>query len=243
MQERVRGIVLRTVKYGESSLIIDLFTENHGRMSFMTTISRSRRAVRTVSLWQPLSMVEFTTDLHANASSRLPRPIDAYTYYNYTDTPYSPIKSSLALFLAEFLASALREEKENHSLYSFIEASLQWLDTCDRPSSLANFHLVFLINLTRFLGIYPSTDTPHHYFDLLAGTYASSQPPHSHFLKNGEALALTTLARMNYSTMHVFKFTRAERHRILAVLNEYYRLHIPSFPELKSLDVLQELFD
>lgn len=243
MLEKVHGIVLRTVKYGDSSIIVDLFTKGHGRMSLMASASRSRRAVRTVSLWQPLSMVEFTTDIRTSVSSRLPRPTDAYTYYNYIDVPYSPVKSSLALFLAEFLAAALREEKENHTLYLFLENSLQWLDTCDQPSSLANFHLVFLIRLSLFMGIMPNCESPQPFFDLLAGSYSSTEPSHSHYLKGDEAHMMPLLLRMNYSTMHLFRFSRTERKRILDILSEYYRLHIPSFPELKSLDVLHELFD
>ena len=157
MQETFRGIVLRTVKYGDTSLIVDLFTESHGRMSFMASTSRAKRSVRSVSFWQPLSMVEFSAELLPNGG-KLPRPSDVRTYYNYIDLPFSPIKSTLALFLAEFLSAALREEKENTPLYRYIESSLQWLDLADSPASIANFHLAFLMHLSRFIGIYPNLD-------------------------------------------------------------------------------------
>lgn len=242
MQENIRGIVLRTVKYGDTSLIVDLFTEKHGRQSFMTTISRSKRMVRTVSLWQPLSMVEFQADIRHGAS-RLPRPTDVRQYYNYIDLPYSPIKSSLAIFIAEFLSAALREEKDNEPLYAYLQHSFQWLDMSEDASAIANFHLVFIMHLSRFIGIYPNTEDEGNYFDLLAGTFTYGQPPHSHFLKPEEARYLPLLFRMNYSTMHLFRFSRAARMRILTVLNSYYRLHVPAFPELKSLDVLHEMFD
>ena len=276
MQETLRGIVLRTVRYGDTSLIVDLFTESHGRMSFMASTLRAKRSVRSVSFWQPLSMVEFSAELLPNGG-KLPRPSDVRTYYNYIDLPFSPIKSTLALFLAEFLSAALREEKENTPLYRYIESSLQWLDLADSPASIANFHLAFLMHLSRFIGIYPNLDvsgdlTPNPplstvnaplstvhcqlstlnsqlstlnsqlYFDLLAGTYCDRQPSHAHFLRNEEARVLPVLFRMNYPTMHLFRLSRRERQRILHVLNEYYRLHVPGFPELKSLEILQELF-
>ncbi len=276
MQETFRGIVLRTVRYGDTSLIVDLFTESHGRMSFMASTLRAKRSVRSVSFWQPLSMVEFSAELLPNGG-KLPRPSDVRTYYNYIDLPFSPIKSTLALFLAEFLSAALREEKENTPLYRYIESSLQWLDLADSPASIANFHLAFLMHLSRFIGIYPNLDvsgdlnpdpplsavnsplsTLHCqlstfnfqlstlnsqlYFDLLAGTYCDRQPSHAHFLRNEEARVLPVLFRMNYPTMHLFRLSRRERQRILHVLNEYYRLHVPGFPELKSLEILQELF-
>ena len=276
MQETLRGIVLRTVKYGDTSIIVDLFTESHGRMSFMASTSRAKRSVRSVSFWQPLSMVEFSAELLPNGG-KLPRPSDVRTYYNYIDLPFSPIKSTLALFLAEFLSATLREEKENTPLYRYIESSLQWLDLADSPASIANFHLAFLMHLSRFIGIYPNLDvsgnlnpnsplsavnsplsTVHFqlstlnsqlstlnsqlYFDLLAGTYCDRQPSHAHFLRDEEARVLPVLFRMNYPTMHLFRLSRRERQRILHVLNEYYRLHVPGFPELKSLEILQELF-
>ena len=282
MQETLRGIVLRTVKYGDTSIIVDLFTESHGRMSFMASTSRAKRSVRSVSFWQPLSMVEFSAELLPNGG-KLPRPSDVRTYYNYIDLPFSPIKSTLALFLAEFLSAALREEKENTPLYRYIESSLQWLDLADSPASIANFHLAFLMHLSRFIGIYPNLDVSGNlnpnlnlnpnsplsavhspqstlhcqlstfnsqlstlnsqlYFDLLAGTYCDRQPSHAHFLRNEEARVLPVLFRMNYPTMHLFRLSRRERQRILHVLNEYYRLHVPGFPELKSLEILQELF-
>ena len=257
MQETLRGIVLRTVKYSDTSLIIDLFTLSRGRQSFMTSISRVKRSVRSVSYWQPLSMVEFSAELRPNAG-KLPRPNDVHTYYNYTGLPFSPVKSTLALFLSEFLSAALREEKENPPLYTYIESSLQWLDLAEAPASIANFHLAFLMHLSRFIGIYPNLEplgrqwtmdnrkrtmsNGQLYFDLLAGSYCDRQPPHAHFLQWQEAQSLPTLFRMNYPTMHLFRFSRRERMRILQVLNKYYRLHIPNFPELKSLEVLQEFY-
>ena len=266
MQETLRGIVLRTVKYGDNSLIVDLFTESRGRQSFMASTSRAKRSVRSVSFWQPLSMVEFSAELKPNAG-KFPRPADVRTYYNYVDLPFSPVKSTLALFLAEFLSAALREEKENVPLYRYIESSLQWLDMVESSASMANFHLAFLMHLSRFMGIYPNLEVNDDlnlnsqlstlnswqakraedtmtqlYFDLLAGTYCDRQPNHAHFLRDEEAQALPILFRMDYPNLHLFRLSRKDRVRILQVLNEYYRLHVPNFPELKSLEVLQELY-
>ena len=241
MQQTFRGIVLRTVKYGDTSQVVDLFTESHGRQSFMASTARARRAVRSTSFWQPLSLVEFTADIRPHAG-RLPRPSEVHTYYNYVGLPFSPVKSTLALFLAEFLGAALREEKENPLLYRYLESSLQWLDMVENPSAMANFHLVFLMHLSRFIGIYPNLERPDRYFDLLSGCYCGRQPSHAHFLQGVEAQILPRLFRMDYPTMHVFRFSRQERMRMLHVLNEYYRLHVPHFPELRSLEVLHELY-
>ena len=228
------------VKYGDDKLIVDMFTEGHGRMSFVTRHGRSRRRPQSGACWQVLSMVEFQAELRPTVS--LPRPRDVSNYYMYQDLTLSPIKSAIAFFLAEFLTSALREEKQNQALYNYIEHSLQWFDEARFPTAVANFHLVFLMHLSRFIGIYPNLDTPAAYFDLLNGTYKEVRPAHPYFLQEAEALAIPRLFRMNYSTAHLFKFSASQRRRIVDVLGTFYRIHLPNFPELKSVEVLHEVF-
>ena len=125
---------------------------------------------------------------------------------------------------------------------AYLVHSVQWLDVCE--TSFANFHLVFLMRLSRFLGLYPNVEeySSSDYFDLLNACFVSSQPYHGMFVRPEEASHIRTLMRMNYETMHLFAMNRMERNRCLDIINEYYRLHLPDFPELKSLPVLQELF-
>ncbi len=238
--EIIHGIVLRTVRYNDTSQIVDLFTDMHGYMSFVTKQSRSRRKVVASAFWQPLSMLEFQADIRPVAL--LPRPIEVRFYYQFSNVPYSPAKTAIALFIAEFLSAALREEKQNVPLFKYIENSLQWFDEARVPSAIANFHLVFLMHISRFLGIYPNFESPTQYFDLLSGTYLPHPPFHRNYLKKEEAAVLPLLFRMNYSTAHLFKFSSSQRQRILEVLNTFYCLHLPNFPELKSLQVLHEVF-
>lgn len=238
--ETIRGIVLRTVKYGDDKLIIDLFTKGRGRMSFITKVTRSRRSPMTTAFWQPLSMVEFQAEVRPTVA--LSRPREVRFYYNYTHLPFSPVKSAIALFLAEFLSAALKEEKQNAPLYQYIEHSMQWFDEARFPTAIANFHLVFLMHLTRFLGIYPNIEEPARIFDLLSGTFQPLLPHHSYYIKDVEAQSLPMLFRMKYATAHLFKFSSVQRRRIIELLNTYYRLHLPDFPELKSVEVLHEVF-
>lgn len=240
MQEKIKGIVLRTVKYGENSIIIDMFTEGRGRMSFITTISHNKRSAMRNAFWQPLTMVEFSSDIHNTI--KLPKPKEVSIYYKYRNIHSNPAKSTVMLFLAEFLSSALKGEEENPTLYSYIESSLQWFDSYEKPCP--NFHLVFLMRLSRFIGIYPNLDkfSPNQHFDLVAGSYRLGQPSHPYFLRPEEARLLPLLFRMNYETMRLFRFSRRQRREILETLNTYYRIHLPGFPELKSLEILSEVF-
>lgn len=244
MQENIRCLVLRTVKYGDNSIIVDTYTESRGRMSFVAPFARGRRTGANAAFWAQLSQVEFQADIRPQG--KLAKPQDVRFYYSYADMPFSPLKSSIAMFVSEFLCAALRSEGENRPLYKYVETSLRWLDMADTRSQLsgvANFHLVFLMHLSRFLGIYPNLENCHSpFFDLVAGEYCDRQPAHTHFLRNEEARILPLLFRMDYGTMHVYRFNRQQRQRCLEVLLDYYRIHIPQFPQLKSLEVLAELF-
>lgn len=247
MLEKVQGIVLRTVKFGDSKMIVDLFTLGHGRQSFVTSITHSRQSKSQMAFWAPLSMVEFHADVRP-ASSALPKPKDVRLYYNYKDVPYNPLKSTVILFLEEFLSASLNTESTNVPLFRFIETSLQWFDQITEPASIANFHLFFLLRLTRFIGILPNIEpldaqtTSQPIFDLQSSTYINIMPTHRHFLPVDESAILPLLFRMNYSNMHLLRLTRSQRLRFLEVLETYYRLHIPSFPQIKSVEILHEIF-
>lgn len=242
MYQKITGIVLHTLKYNDTSNIVDIYTEQGGRASFLVKIPRTRKSgVRSV-LFQPLALVELEADVRPN--SNLHRIREAKSLYPFTSLPYHPYKSSIAMFLAEFLSRALKEEAANEPLFAYLVHSIRWLDECgDRP--FANFHLVFLMRLSRFLGLYPNVDdyTSGCYFDMLNACFTPLLPKSGSFLKPDEAARIRLLLRMNYETMHLFGMNRIERNRCLTVINDYYRLHLPDFPVLKSLDVLKELFD
>ncbi len=242
MYQKVIGIVLRTLKYNDASNIVDIYTERNGRASFLVKIPRSRKSgVRSV-LFQALALVELEAEFRPNSS--LHRIREAKSLYPFSSLPYHPYKSSIAMFLTEFLCRALKEEDANESLFAYLLHSIRWLDGCGERS-FANFHLVFLMRLSRFLGVYPNVDnyTSGCYFDMINACFTPLLPKSGSYLEPEEASRIRLLLRMNYETMHLFGMTRVERNRCLSVINDYYRLHLPDFPTLKSLDVLKELFD
>lgn len=242
MLQKTVGIVLHALKYNDTSNIVEMYTELSGRASFLVSVPRSRKAAVKSVLFQPLSLIEFEADFRPNAT--LYRIKEAKSFYPFSSVPYDPFKSAMALFLAEFLYRTVREETENRPLFAYLQHSVIWLDTC--REGYANFHLVFLMRLSRFLGLYPNLDDYHEgdYFDMLNACFTSVRPQlHSSYIQPEESARLLRLMRMNYETMHLFAMSRTERMRCLNIINEYYRLHLPDFPVLKSLAVLQELFD
>lgn len=242
MLQKTTAIVLHTLKYNDTSNIIDMYTKEMGRASFLVNVPRSRKSAMRSAFFQPMAVVEIEADIRSNVS--LHRIREVKTVFPLQSLPYNPYKSSIAMFLAEFLYRSLKEEAPNEPLFAYLQHSILWLDSCgDRP--FANFHLVFLMRLSRFLGLYPNVDdyVEGCYFDLLNACFTVSLPEKGMFLKPDEASRIRTLLRMNYDTMHLFAMSRGERNRCLAIINDYYRLHLPDFPILKSLDVLRELFD
>ena len=128
MLQKTVGIVLHVLKYNDTSNIVEMYTELSGRASFLVTVPRSKKATVKSVLFQPLALIEFEADYRPNTS--LFRIKEAKSFSPFTSIPYDPFKSAIALFLAEFLYRAIREEAENRPLFAYLQHSILWLDTC-----------------------------------------------------------------------------------------------------------------
>ncbi|MBO7129397.1 MAG: DNA repair protein RecO [Prevotella sp.] len=240
MLTKTQAIVLHAIKYGETRLIVDMFTRQHGRLSFIVSLPKSPKAKVRKQFFQPLTMLEIEADLRPKI--QLQKIRDVRLAVPFITIPFDPNKLSISLFIAEFLYHALRGEQQNAPLYDYVANSIIWLDSQD--TSYANFHLVFLMRLSRFLGFYPNLD--HYqvgdYFDLRESIFTSQPPMHRDFLMPQEAEKIQVMMRMDYPTMHLYKMSHYERNRLLEVSLTYYRLHLPDFPEMKSVEVLREMY-
>ncbi len=240
MLTKTQAIVLHSLKYGETRLIVDMFTRSQGRQSFIVSIPKSVKGKIKKQLFQPLTLLEIESDLRPKL--QLQKLSDVRLASPFSSIPFDPNKLSISLFIAEFLYYALRSEQHNEPMFDYIVNSIQWLDA--QTNRFANFHLVFLMRLSRFLGFYPNLD--HYqtgdYFDLRESIFLSTPPVHRDFLYPQEAEKIQLMMRMDFPTMHLFRMSHQERNRLLEVSLIYYRLHLPDFPELKSVSVLQELY-
>ena len=237
---QTQAVVLRTVKYGDGALVADMLTERHGRVSFMVRVSASSKGRLRRQLFMPLTIVEVDFDFRLKASLqrirdiRMAKPLPSLSMH--------PFKLSMTMFLAEFLTHATRDERDNSPLFQFVAYSLEWLDSVS--SDFSNFHLVFMMRMSRFIGFFPNVEdvVENGYFDLLNACFTTDVPHHGHFVVPGEASKIALLLRLTYQTMHLCAMSRDERNRCTEVILEYYGLHVPGFPPLKSLPVLKELF-
>lgn len=236
MDKKTRGIVLRTVRVGDNRIIADLLCRECGRLSIALPVGR-RSTSR--SLFQPLTVLDI--DVITSARSPIARLKEARIAMTYTSLPFDGIKLSLSFFVAEFLSFATRDLHCDPTLYDFVEQSLAWLDAAE--DGIANFHLMFMIRMARFLGFYPDMGSYARgsFFDLREGIFCSHVPCHSDFLNQEDAEHMMFLMRMRPGNMGLFRLSRQERNRITDFCLHFYRLHIPAFGEMKTLEVLRTL--
>lgn len=235
-----KGVVLRCVKYDDKSFIVHMFTVSHGHVSFMVNGLRGKRSGMSARLFQPMTFLSFQWDMKPNAS--LQRMKEARLLFVQQGIPFDPIKRSVAMLLTEFMAYTLRSEAANPDLYLYIEHSLQWYDMAEE--GYANFHLVFLLKLARFLGIAPNMEaySDGDLFDLTDGRFTPYGTASETVMSGNDIRLLFLLSGATYETMGSIAMNRHDRARMVRYLATYYALHIANFPSLQSLDILQELF-
>ncbi len=239
--EKTKGIVLHALKYSDTSTVVTVYTERFGRVAYMVYGVGGKRAVCRPALLQPLSLVELEVahhpgkDMQRIREMRMAHPLEGI--------PFDPVKNSIALFLSEVLYRVLRRSEPDGELYAFLERSILRLD--GSKGRLADFHLLFLLRLTRYLGCEPNDEGgTQGYFDMQEGVFLLQRPVHVHYLPPEQAQDLLALLRADYDTAdRLPPWPRTRRNALLENLLEYYRLHVPDFNGVQSLEVLQSLFD
>ena len=232
------AMVLSSIKYGDTSLIVRCFTQNHGLKSFIVKGVFSKKK-RNTSLYFPLAEIELCYQPKSN-DQQLVFLKSAQTAYYYESLHFHPIKSAIIFFLAEILNLVLKEESENQDLYLFIEHSLKEFD--QKKEDFADFHLVFLIQLTHFLGFYPNFEEEElPLFDLENGFFTASNSS-INMLNAGETVLFKKLLELNFTQESKNIFNQSQRALLLEILVKYFQIHTNNFKKPKSLHVLHELF-
>jgi DNA repair protein RecO (recombination protein O) len=240
MQIKTTGIVLHSIKYSDSQTIITIYTHQFGRVSYMVHGVNKKKSICRAAFIQPLSIVEM--DVTHMPGKDIQRIKEMRMEHQFTGIPFNPVKNSLALFLSEILFRTLRQTGPDENLFMFLENSIQQLDCCEE--GIANFHLIFLLKLTRYLGFEPNqADMNGRYFDLMNGIFQDEKPLHVHFLLPEVTEDFISTLDKDYSTMNALHFTRETRAFLLKGIVDYYKLHIPEFHSLNSLEILHCLFD
>lgn len=236
-----RGIVFRTLKYGETSVICDIFTEDRGLHAFIAGSVRSAKARMPYPLFQHMSVVEIVAYFREGEGA-LSRLKEARSGLVYERIPFDVKRGAVALFMAEICRKCIRETEENRELFDFLIEKLVWLDRTDTP--IANLHLHFLVQLSAYLGFQPQDEDEdgESYFDLQEGLFVLEKPLHGPFLAPDEAGILKALLLTPLEECHTIVLERMQRKSLLQRLLHFYELHVPGFGEVNSVEILETVF-
>lgn len=236
---KTRGIVLKTMKYSESSIIADIYTEEKGLRRYIISGVRSQRSRISAGLLQVMSLLELVA--YEREDKDLNRLKEIRPAWVYQSVPFDVYKGAVGLFMAEIARKTIREAEQNEPLFAFLFQTFRFLD--ETPHPVANLHLHFLLELSAYIGFTPGgdfdTETP--FFDLLEGLFTSMAPAHPHFLDEKMSGLLYAFLRTDAASCHEINLTREQRRLLLLNLLDYYRLHIEHFPDINAHLILQEV--
>ena len=240
MYEKLRGIVLNTVRYSDKHNIVHIYTDGRGLMSFAVPLGKTQAARMRNAMLMPLSLVNIEASV-ANGRD-LARLREVQRNFPLATIYSDPVKNAVALFISELLAHVIQEPEGNAYLFRYIEQAVQLLE--QMPDKIANFHICFLYHLGAHLGIQPNIESYRqgYWFDMTEGVFTPAAVGGHALLQPQEAQVIHLLSRMTFSNMGVFRFNRDERNRVLDVIISYYRLHNAAIGTLRSPDILKQLF-
>lgn len=242
MIQKTNAIALHGVRYGETSLIVYLYSFEHGRITIMVNgaFSRGKSGGKSV-FFQPLSLLNIV--YYPAKHGGIGKLKEVSVYEPLTTLPYNHIKRAIALFIGEVIYRTIREEEANPALYQFLESSILFLDHMEH--GVANLHLLFLTHLSRYLGFYPqgyySKATP--FFDFKSGHFIATEPTHPQYFNNDDSATLSSLLSMRFDDADKVELSRIQRKSFLNGLINYYSFHLGNFNSFNSLQVLVDVFE
>lgn len=233
-----KAIVLSAMKYSDTSLIVKCYTELDGVKSYLLRgVLKSKKGKLKSGYFQPLTQLELIAN-HKNKGG-LESVREARVLYHFQTIHADVVKNSIVFFLSEVLAGVLHEEEENKPMYRFLETAIQWLDTHEE---VANFHIFFLLKLSRYLGFQPyEIDEGALYFDLGEAEYVSVRPAQP-YIADEQLQLFNAFLRADFDSIAAVKTTKFKRKELLKMLIRFYQFHLHGFREPKSLDVLDQIF-
>lgn len=236
MLVKTKAIVISSLKYQEKSLIVKCFTLSDGLKSYFVPNAFSvKKSSQKIAYFQPLTLLEIEANHKNKGTLEHFKEIKLASGYQTITTDI--IKSTIVIFLSEILHHSIQEEEKNEGLFTFLETALLWLDTHEGTS---NFHLILLLEVTKFLGFYPdTTDIEGKYFEMNEGVFSPFMG--AGCLSEHETHLFKKLIDLKFDSNQKV-FAGIERQMVLKILLDYYTIHLDGFKKPKSLEVLKEVF-
>ena len=242
MTHKTKGIVLRSIKYGETSLVVTIFTEMFGIQTYMVNgVRTSKKSAAKANHFQPTAILDLVVYHSENKSMQRIKEFSWACLYSKLLSDV--IKNSIGSFMAELLHKCLKQPEPNSDLFSFCEESFLALDQTEKTVT-ANFTLFFTLHLTHFFGfrMIDNFNSEDSVLDLQEGIFIDHQPTHPNFIEGKHAeLTAQLLKVMQPGELEQFNLNGEIRRLLLLRYLEYYALHIPDFGQMKTLLVLHEV--
>lgn len=235
---KTEGIIISSIKYRDTDLIVKCYTKSQGSISFMVKgVLKSKRGKFRASMFQTLSLIDI--EMQYRNKNHLEYFKEVRIQYPLNNLQSDVYKSSIAMFLAEVLKSVIFEEEQNENLFDFIQRNIIHLD---QSVNIANFHLSFLIKLSSFIGFSPHLPENENdlFFNLQEGYFEQAESTYTMSAENSDILK--QFIKTDLQQSHTIKLKKAQRLAILKLLISYYELHVESFKKPKSLDVIESVF-
>jgi len=238
---KTTGIVFRAVKYSETSIIADIYTEELGLRAYIISGVRSKKAKVSAGLLQVMSLVE--TVVYHREDKDLCRIKEIRAAYLFEDIPFNVQKGAIGLFLLEVMQKTIKEREQNQPLFTFLFNTICYLDETTEP--IYNFHLSALVKLTAYLGFLPSGkySSATSFFDLQEGIFTKEAPVTPHYLTPELSQILNQFLNKGMNQSHEISLTRAQRTQFLNELINYYRLHVENLPTINAHKILKTVLE
>lgn len=237
MLVKSEGIVLQNIKYGDKKSILKVFTKQHGLLTFYAVAGKAPSSkIKTASLL-PLTQIELSFTFKQNRDVQ--QLIESNIIYVYEGISRDYNKLAIAQFLNEILIKSIKEQHPNEELYFFVTGVYKLLN--ELKSGFSNIHIDFIIELSKFLGFEPHNNfsETNCYFDTREGRFSSMGMSYPlGFSKEQSKLFSKVLSGGAISS----PINKHERNEALECLLALYKMHVAGFNDLKSFEVLKELF-
>jgi DNA repair protein RecO (recombination protein O) len=219
---KTRGIVFRFTKYGDTSIIVNIFTDVYGLQSYIVNGVRSSSSKTKIALYQPLTLLDMV--VYHKSNTNINRIKEVHTLYPYQSVQSDFRKASICIFISEILNKSIREESHAEEIFEFLYQSMMTLDNME--ADFENFHLVFLIKLSRYLGF---------------GAHQLTEITESGHLSLEEESTLQHLLNCSYDQK--IGINNSQRRALLEAILRFFGSHIDALRDMKSLNVLREIMN